>query len=156
MNPATKTHSLFYKSISMVLCFILFSSFSFAQAKKEKKEKDKLLDGKTFIVQLTEQGGKKTPKPINDELSFKTDKLKSKAMMEQYKFPAGAYTAMMDTTSSEKAIIFDCESSTPSEETIHWTGTITDEAIEGTATITKNEKVKKEFAYSGTLKVKKK
>ena len=139
------------KNTVIALCFILTFNFSFAQ-----KKKDKELDGKTYTVELTQQGGKKTPKPISDELNFKSDKFKSKAMFEESQFTPAAYTVTVDTTESPKAVAFDCESKNNDDEILHWVGTVKGEAIEGTATLSKKGKTKKEYAFSGTLKTKKK
>ncbi len=141
----------YYKQLSIALCFLMFSGFSFAQ-----KKKDKELDNKTFITELLPQGGKKTPKPIADELNFKSDKMKSKAMVEEYTFTPAPYTVTIDTSNSEKVISFDCEAANKDDETIHWVGTVKGETIEGTATVSKKGKVKKEYTFTGTLKGKKK
>lgn len=142
---------LFLKFTLITCCFIFFSMTSYGQ-----KAKDKLLDGKIYTVELTVQGGKKAPKPIPDELTFKADKFKSKAMATESKFTPALYTIAVDSSSSEHTISFDCESKNPDGELLHWVGTITGEAIEGKATLSKKEKVKKEYVFSGSLKTKKK
>jgi hypothetical protein len=117
--------------------------------------KDKFLDGKIFTVELTIKGAKK-PKPEADELNFKSGKFNSKMMKIESQFKPADYTVTVDSSSSERKISFDCESKNPDDEIMHWTGTITGEAIEGTATLSKKEKVKKEYVFSGSLKTKKK
>jgi len=136
------------------LCFLTLSSGVYAQ---KKPAPDKLLAGKIYTIELTAQG-KKAGKPENDEISFKSDKFTSKLMKTDEKFAPAAYTAELDTTdAANKVITFTAESKNPSEELLNWTGTITGEDIEGTAVWTnKKGKTKKEYAFTGTLKGKKK
>jgi hypothetical protein len=151
-NSILKRSAFLNKTTLFLALFVMAYNYSFAQ----KKQHDKLLDNKTYIVDLTLQGGKKTPKPIPDELNFKTDKFKSKAMADESEFAAGAYTATIDTTEAVKVISFDAESKNPNDEILHWVGTVTGENIEGKATLIKKGKTKKEYAFTGTLKTKKK
>ncbi len=133
----------------LILCFLIFSNVSFSQ-----KVKDKLLEGKIFTAELTVKG--KKPKPMEDELSFKGGKFNSKTMKTENQFKPADYTVSVDSTSDEKPITFECDSKNGDDEIMHWTGTITGEAIAGTATLSKKEKVKKEYDFTGTLKTKKK
>ncbi len=135
---------------TIAICFILLYSFSFAQKKVKKP-----LDAQTFTIELIEQGKKKA-KPIADELSFKSDKFASKYMAAESQFKPAIYTATVDSTASEPTISFDFESKNTDDETLHWVGTVKGEAIEGTTTLAKKGKTKKEYAFSGTLKTKKK
>ena len=142
-------HLLFKFSI-FAFCLTLFSNFSFAQ-----KVKDKFLDGKIFTTELTIKGAKK-PKPEADELSFKAGKFNSKFMKTENQFKPGDYTVTVDSSSSDKTFAFECDSKSGDDEIMHWSGTINGETIEGTATLSKKEKIKKEYNFSGTLKTKKK
>src|ERR1051326_1961689 len=72
-QPATK-NLLHMKTKILIFCLLVSSSL-FAQ----KKEKDKVLVNKTYTVEFTETGAKK-PKPVSDEISFKSNKLNSKFM----------------------------------------------------------------------------
>jgi hypothetical protein len=119
----------------------------------QKKEKDKILANKVYAIELTETGGKKAGKPQADEISFKGDKLSSKFMTQEYKFPPSPYTVSVDSSSSPHTITFQSESKS-SDEVLKWDGTITGDAIEGTAVISKKEKTKKEYSFSGNLKAK--
>ncbi len=118
----------------------------------QKKEKDKVLVNKIYTIELTETGGKKAGKPVSDEISFKDDKLKSKFMASENKFPASAYTVSVDSASNPKTITFQSDSKNPDGEELKCNGTITDEAIAGTAVISKKGKTKKEYSFSGNLK----
>lgn len=138
----------------LMLMFSLSSSAAFAQ-KKEKKEK--IIDNQTYTVTLTEEASKKPTKPLPDELSFKGEKLKSKALNEKYKFGSGNFTAVIDSSNIEEPIItFEAEmKGETDDDVLNWKGTINGEDIEGTATWNKRGKVKKEYSFSGTLKKKK-
>jgi uncharacterized protein (TIGR03067 family) len=145
------------KTKILFLVALVFASLSSFAQKKEaapKKEKDKFLANKVFTIDLTETGGKKTPKPESDEISFKGEKMSSKFMTQEYKFPSSAYTVTVDSSASPKTITFQSLGKNPDEEEIKWDGTITDDAVEGTVVITKKGKTKKEYSFSGTLKEK--
>lgn len=120
----------------------------------QKKEKDKVLANKIYTIELTETGGKKAGKPVSDEISFKGDKLNSKFMASENKFPASAYTVSVDSASNPKTITFQSDSKNPDGEELKLNGTITDDAIEGTAVVSKKGKTKKEYSFSGDLKAK--
>ena len=148
--------SKFYFSRFILSSFLMLFLLSAFNPVFSQKKKDKELEGKFFTIELTEQGGKKTPKPESDELSFKSDKFTSKLMKEKNKFGSAVYTATTDTASAEKIISFEAESKNDGGELLSWKGTITGENIEGTAVWSKKGKTKKEYAYSGSLKKKKK
>ena len=121
-----------------------------------QKKKEKLLDDKGYIVTLTEEASKKPTKPIPDELSFKGNKLKSKAMDDKYKFNAGAFTATVDSTNIEEPVItFDAEMKGELDDVLTWHGTVTGEDIEGSAIWNKKGKTKKTYSFSGSIKKKK-
>jgi hypothetical protein len=147
--------NLITKKIFIITCLVLFCTYSFAQKNAPKKH-DKVLDGKVYTIELTVQGGKKTPKPIADEISFKMDKFKSKAMAEESEFAASPYTVTIDSTATPMGISFEAETKNPDDEMLRWVGTITDQNIEGTATLSKKGKTKKEYAFTGAMKEKKK
>ena len=119
----------------------------------QKKEKDKFLANKAYTIDLMETGAKK-PKAESDEVTFKGDKLNSKFMSTEYKFSGAAYTVTVDSSSGSKEFTFSCLSKNPDGEELKWDGTITDDAVEGTAVISKKGKTKKEYSFSGTLKAK--
>jgi len=137
----------------MAVITYMTSSLLFAQKGKEKVEKDKELDKKVFLIDLTETG-KKKGKAEQDELSFSNNKFKSKVMAED-KFAADIYTVTVDSSSGEKVVSFESTLKNEGEELL-WNGTIKGEEIEGTAVLSKKGKTKKEYEFSGNLKQKKK
>ncbi len=143
-----KTKKLF--QLLVVFTFFLASANLFGQ----KKEKDKVLVNKTYTVEITETSAKK-PKVINDEISFKAEKLNSKFMTAENAIPAALYTVSVDSTSDPKAITFQSEGKTADGLVVKWDGTVTGEAIDGTAVITnKKGKTVHEYSFTGTLKAK--
>lgn len=146
-----------------VLAFLFISNLTFAQ--KVKVVKDKLLDNKVYEIEINEDGAKK-PKPIKDEMSFKGQKIKSKYMDEKFMLNSGMYVVEVDTAYVEgetegsqvleKTINFTAESVNGDKEKLAWTGSVTGEDIEGTIILSKKEKVKKQWTFSGTQKSKKK
>lgn len=151
-SKGKKSFLLFFNAAA--LCLLTVSTSAYAQ---KKPAPDKLLAGKIYTIELAAQG-KKAGDPEPDEISFKSDKFTSKMMKTDEKFAPSAYTAELDTTdAANKIITFETESKNPGEELLKWTGTITGEDIEGTATWTnKKGKTKKEYTFTGTLKGKKK
>ncbi len=148
MNISTKELK---DAISMTLVVMLGILF-LSNAASPCKLKDEVLNGKTFTV-LTFEGGKRNAAPIVDELFFKSDKLKSKILAAENKFTPSTYTITEAISSTQ--VSFDCESKNADDEILHWTGTITGEEIEGVATLSRKGKVKKQYAFSGNLKIKK-
>ncbi len=135
----------------LTITFFFVNTNSFAQ----KKEKDKILVNRIYTVDFTETSSKKPGKPVSDEISFKSDKLNSKFMTTEHKFPAAAYTVSVDSSVSPKTITFQSESKSPDGETLKYDGTITDDAIEGTAEVTsKKGKTTHSYTFSGSQKVK--
>ena len=136
----------------VVLTIVLLSFITNANA--QKKEKDKVLANKVYTIEFTDKGAKK-PKPIADEISFKSEKLNSKFMTTENKLPAGPYTVSVESSASPKTITFQSESKNVDGEELKWDGTITDEAIEGTAVVTnKKGKTVHDYSFTGTLKAK--
>jgi archaellum component FlaF (FlaF/FlaG flagellin family) len=139
---------LILPSFVVAIAFFAVNTKVFAQ----KKEKDKVLANKIYTIELTETGGKKHAKPESDEISFKGEKLNSKFMTSEYKIPAAPYTVSVDSSATPKTITFQSESKGQDGEELKWDGTITDEAIEGTAVISKKGKTKKDYSFTGSLK----
>lgn len=136
----------------LALSVVFFSINSICAG--QKKEKDKVLASKIYTIEIYETGGKKASKHEQDEISFKNDKLNSKFISGEYKFPASPYTVSVDSSSSPHTITFESETKNQNEEELKWEGTITGEDIEGTAIISKKGKTKKEYYFLGNLKVK--
>ena len=141
----------------MFFSFCLFFIQAGAQTKEPKKEKDKVLANKVYVIELTDQTGKKSAPPVPDEITFRANKVSSKIMLVENQFPAAEYTVSVDSSSAEKVITFEANSINPtSEEELKWEGTVTGEEIEGTAQWIKKGKVKGYYYFTGTLKAKKK
>ena len=155
--------SIDFKIRLTFVAFMLLSSASWAQ--KAKVVKDKLLDKKIFEIEINEDGAKK-PKPVKDEMSFTGQKIKSKYMDEKFMLNSGVYTVEVDTSYvegetegsqvMEKTISFTAESVNGDKEKLAWSGSVTGEEIEGTIILSKKDKVKKQWTFSGTQKTRKK
>ncbi len=141
----------FMKTNYFIIAALTFASVAaFAQ----KKEKDKVLANKTYTIEFTDKNAKK-PKPVADEISFKSEKLTSKFMTTEYKFTPCPYNVSVDSTVSPKVITFDAESKNQGGDMVKWQGTITGESVEGTAVITnKKGKTANEYSFTGELKAK--
>jgi hypothetical protein len=140
-------------SISALAFAILAFNINVSAQAKAKAPKDKILVNKVYTVEMTETTNQKVGKKANDEISFKSEKLNSKFMTSENKFPAALYTVTVDSTTTPPTISFVSEGNSDGED-IKWEGTITGDDIEGTATISKKGKTKKEYAYTGSIKVK--
>jgi hypothetical protein len=70
----------------------------------KKIKTDKPLDGFNYDVKLTVEAQAKPTKPMVDDLSFKGNKLKSKALAEKYNFKAGEFTATVDSSNAEEIV----------------------------------------------------
>ncbi|TAL59714.1 MAG: hypothetical protein EPN85_08795 [Bacteroidetes bacterium] len=143
------------KTTILSLTALAFVFFTFhPNASAQKKAKDKVLVNKVFVIEMTETTSKKVGKKENDEISFKSEKLNSKWMTSNNHFPAAPYTVEVDSSSTPWTVTFTSEGKNTDGEDIKWEGTVTGEEIDGTATLSKKGKTKKEYAYTGTLKVK--
>ncbi len=145
------------KVLIIATAFLFITANIFAQGNKPKR--DKVLGGKTYVLESTEQNvkSKKGPKAFPDELSFKQEKMWSKAMAES-NFEPSPYNFTIDSTdTANKIISFDCEMKNEYKEKLTWEGTIKGFEIEGTFTwIDKKGKTKAEYAFTGMQKGKKK
>lgn len=139
--------SVFISKITLILALSFITTGTLPA---QKKEKDKELDKKVLLIELSEEGKKKaTP----DELSFSNNKMKSK-FFDEKGFKADAYTVSVDSTAEEKTVTFEATLKSSSEEELVWTGTWKGKDVEGTAVLSKKGKVKKEYTFSGTVKQK--
>ncbi len=146
------------KKILLPPSIILFILSLTTNAYAQKKAPDKILGNKIYTIELTAQGGKKAAEPEADEISFKTDKLASKIMKTDFEFEPAPYTVTVDSSAADgPAISFEAEAKNSNDEVLKWTGTVKGIDIEGTAVwTTKKGKVKKEYAFTGIQKGKKK
>lgn len=151
MKINSQKKNTFTKSITtaMVVFVFMFNTSSKVYAQK----KEKLLGEKQFDIELTEQGKKKTPAPVKDQLLFRADKISSSYMMREYVFTASGYKATADSTSGSPVITFTSDSKNADGDLLKWNGTVTGEAMEGTAVITdKKGKSKAEYTFKGQQK----
>ena len=98
------------------------------------------LDGKVFVGELVKSGEKSGDK---DRLSFEGGKFVSSACV-QYGFHEAAYTA----TEKDGVITFTANPTNADGETMSWTGTITEGAVECTA-VHKSKSGETTYAYKG-------
>jgi hypothetical protein len=144
---------------SLLGLFLLSTVTNSAYA--QKKERDKLLDKKVFVVELKEKGGKRNQEPIQEEVSFKGGKFTPKFMNSEYRFGAIEYSieAVDSSNKEEKTIDFRCEQKNDKGELLTWEGTIyvtkEETTIEGFVILANKGKKKKEWDFTGTIKVKK-
>lgn len=141
-------------TIATGVFLFLFLNSTFAQ----KKSPDKILANKIYTIELTVKSGKKAADPVPDEISFKSDKIGSKVLKDEFEINPSNYTVTVDSSATDgTSINFESEGKNSSDEVLKWEGSVTGENIEGTAVLTnKKGKVKSEFSFTGTLKGKKK
>ncbi len=133
----------FFGLICAALMFVAGQSF----AQKNKAEKP--LDGFNYEVKLTVEAQAKPTKPLADDLSFKGNKLKSKALAEKYNFKPGEFTATVDSSNIEEVVItFDAvmKGETP-DDVLTWHGTVNGEDIEGKRHLDQKRQNKKELCF---------
>lgn len=136
-------------TLSMLLTFVSMGAIA------QKKEKDKVLAGKTYSVEFIEMGSKKGGEPMKDEMTFKSEKLTVKTLAPQHRFTPAGYTVAVDSSDTTPVITFSSVTKNPDGEELTLEGKITDDAIEGTGIVkNKKGKTKVEYTFSGTLKVK--
>jgi len=141
-----------------VLISLALGAFVSADALAQKIAKDRILDRKTFKVELLLVDTKKKQEGvIEEELSFRSGKLSTLALKttDMGGFVAGDYQIyetvdMMD----EKLYRFEAINKNSKDMSLKFVGTVFGEKIEGTATVSKNGKVKEKYTFSGTLKKK--
>ena len=129
--------------ISVICSLVLVLVFSIA-APLPAPAQGGALDGKTFAGDMAEKGKAKVDK---DELVFKDGKFSSVAC-ESYGFGEAAYT----TTVSGGATTFEAETVSAKEGKMKWSGTVTGDKLEGTATWYKDGQAPVEYWYKTELK----
>lgn len=144
---------LFRVLMSFALMVLVFTD-SLAQ----KVAKDRILDRKTYRVELVLVDAKKKQESVfEEELSFRSGKLSTLALKttDMGGFVAGDYQ-IYDTVDmmDEKLYRFEAINKNSKEMSLKFVGTVFGEKIEGTATVSKNGKVKEKYTFSGTLKKK--
>ena len=102
------------------------------------------LDGKTFAVELKDEGA---DKPDPDNLIFKDGTFRSTAC-DEYGYNAAPYTADQKTTGTN----FTAETHNPKGAKIAWNGTVTGNKVEGKAVMTYASGEKSNMTFHGTVK----
>jgi len=141
------------KTIQVAAALMLLVSAGFAQAKKEKVPPGPL-DKKSYTIEITEDGKKKA-EPEKDEIKFAAGKFQCTKLFQAEGYKATVYEATYDSSASPITISFTAEAEGEKDVVFKWDGTITEDAIEGTAAILKKGKQKKSYTYSGNIKGKK-
>jgi len=101
------------------------------------------LDGKTFQGEIKDKGKAHGDK---DTFIFADGKFRSTAC-DAYGYDSGSYAAVQ----SGDAWTFTAETHSAKWGTMAWKGSVKGDAVEGTATRSKDGKVKAEQVFSGTL-----
>jgi hypothetical protein len=142
-------------SVVAVGCMSIFAVY-------KGKEKDALEKRvfKTTMVEMKE--GQPPKKGVEDEIEFKGGKLFSNVLFEKLEYKWVKYEIKKDSsfTDEDAADVqwIEGEASTTNSEdqTMVMTFKVENYDIEGTVKITKNDKLKKQFEFSGKEKPKKK
>lgn len=139
-----------------VLISLALGAFLSADALAQKIAKDRILDRKTFRVELRLVDTKKKQESlIEEELSFRSNKLSTLKLKsaDMGGFMAGDYQIYeTENVMDEKLYRFEAINKNAKDMSLKFVGTVFGEKIEGTATVSKNGKVKEEYTFSGTLK----
>lgn len=145
---------------------VLFSTivlvFSFVgNTYAQRRPKDKVLDRKVFVINLSEvnEKKKKAAEPIESELSFRSNKLVARSMQspDNGGFQAGEYVIYeKEEVLDEKRYKFEGINKNSKGMSLKWKGSVFGGQIKGTATVSKKGKVKQEYTFSGALKQKRK
>ncbi len=141
------------KTIAALILLTGLTASSFAQ----KKVKDPYLHKKSYLIEVTMKGGKKT-KIFSDELGFSSGKIKTKHMMmaDNGGFVQGDYeVTKADTTGEARTFDFKGSIKNSKEEYLLISGTVFGDMIDGTMTWeTSKHKMKSEMTFTGNSKEK--
>lgn len=145
---------MLYRAIISMTLVLFVSTASWAQ----KVAKDRILDRKTFKVTLQVVDAKKKQESvIEEEFSFRSNKLSTLKLKssDMGGFMAGDYqiyetVEMMD----ERLYRFEAINKNAKDMSLKFVGSVFGDKIEGTATVSKNGKVKEQYTFTGTLKKK--
>jgi hypothetical protein len=142
-----------FKTIAALIIFTVFANAVSAQ----KKVKDTYLHKKSYLVEVTMKGGKKT-KIFSEEIGFSSGKIKTKHMMmaDNGGFVQGDYeVTKADTTGEARTFDFKGSIKNSKEEYLLISGTVFGDMIDGTMTWeTSKHKVKSEMTFTGNSKEK--
>jgi hypothetical protein len=146
-----------------VLFSCILVTFAFVgNAQVQRRPKDKILDRKVFVINLSEVAVNKKIKeaePIESELSFRSNKLVARSMQspDNGGFQAGEYVIYeKEEILDEDRYKFEGINKNSKGMSLKWKGSVFGGQIKGTATISKKGKVKQEYTFSGALKQRRK
>ncbi|TDI91448.1 MAG: hypothetical protein E2O72_02000 [Candidatus Dadabacteria bacterium] len=130
---------------SAIYLLVLAVCLSTISAKLNFAFADDSLDGKSFLVKLSEQG--KDDEATNDELIFKDGTFFS-VDCEQYGFGSASYKTMSkgDTTLFESTLVSDKEGKA------EWEGAVKGDTITGTFIWSKEGQEPNIYSYEGSIK----
>lgn len=137
--------------ISLGLIFLFTFSFGFSQ----KRPKDRVLDKTEFTINLELQDDKKgKSEPIEDELSFRSNKAWSKHLQSQANggFLRGDYAIIKkEEVMGETIYHFQAINKNSKGMSLKWEGKVFGDAIEGIAIVSKKGKIKYQYSFTGTI-----
>ena len=133
---------------AIVLSLVGMSIAVLAMSEPTMASVDRLLDGKTFFVEIAKKVQKTGDR---DQLIFKDGKFRSTAC-DPYGFGEGAYKvshgAMIPVFKAE----FDAQTTSPTDGKMTWNGKVEGDRIEGTSVWEKPGQAPVENWFKGTLK----
>lgn len=137
-----------------VLVFFIACVFAInGHGQSKKPPKDRLLDKKTFYTEIQESGKKKAVW-LEDEISFRSGKMGSKLLQFDYGFLKGEYIIVEKMDIDGDLILrFEGINKNSKGQSLKWTGEVFGDAIKGNATLSKKGKIKRQFEFMGSLKV---
>jgi hypothetical protein len=144
------------KKWAVVAGMLILVQTTFAQ----RRERDKILDRKVFVVTMELQVEKERNKedPFEEELSFRTNKMTSKEMRMSNMggFQMGEYVVNeKKEVVGEEVFHFEAINKNAKDMSLKWEGKVFGNQIEGTAIVSKKGKIKEQYAFKGALKEKK-
>lgn len=141
----------------LIVAMLLFPSMT-GQIKKSEQEKDRILAGKIFVIEISEKPLKEA-KPFQYQLAFKDGRLHPKPIKLGSKqdslpvgFSSGDYSRTVDSSPPDTTIIFSSLSKKRGGETLLWLGYVTGSTIQGAVHWSSEKKKYKVYSFSGKLK----
>lgn len=142
------------KFLKKIILLVLVSASAFS-VYAQKKVKDTFLNKKTYLIEVTMQGGKKQ-KIFSEELNFASGKIKTKHLAMEEKFLQGDYeVTKVDSSGEAKSIDFKGSCKNDKDDYIIIQGTVFGNMIDGTIRWeTSKKKLKSEMTFTGSAKEK--
>jgi hypothetical protein len=108
-------------------------------------------------MELQEEKKRNQEEPFEEELSFRSNKLTSKVMRmsDEGGFQMGEYAiGKREVVMDEVIFHFEAINKNSKGLSLKWEGKVFGNQIEGKAIVSKNGKVKEEYVFTGSLKIK--